>query len=110
MARKKASGQKKVLPMKQTIPWKGFVIAGVVIILLGSLVAIFLGGDETPTQTQITPQATGGGPRLAVQQTVVDEGDVKINNEVQSTFQLQNVGDEPLQILGEPQVELVEGC
>jgi hypothetical protein len=40
----------------------------------------------------------------------VDEGYVRFNVPVRTTFRLSNVGDQPLQILGQPQVELVEGC
>jgi hypothetical protein len=50
------------------------------------------------------------GPRLAVEQDIIDEGDQKLNDYVETTFTLQNIGDEPLKIMGEPQVELVEGC
>jgi hypothetical protein len=40
----------------------------------------------------------------------VDEGYRKFNTSVRTTFRLSNVGDQPLQILGQPQVQLVEGC
>jgi hypothetical protein len=56
-----------------------------------------------------TPEA-GGAPRLAVDQTAVDEGYVQFDALVRTTFRLSNVGDQPLEILGEPMVELVEGC
>ena len=51
-----------------------------------------------------------GAPRLAVDQTTLDAGDVKFETPVQAAFRLRNVGDKPLQLLGEPQVELIEGC
>jgi hypothetical protein len=50
-----------------------------------------------------------GAPKLAVDQTVVDEGYVKFNVPVRTTFRLSNVGDQPLKIEAAP-VELVEGC
>jgi hypothetical protein len=45
-----------------------------------------------------------------VDQTTIDEGDVKLGQTIRSAFRLQNAGDQPLQILGEPQVEVIEGC
>src|SRR5688500_4662311 len=51
-----------------------------------------------------------GAPRLAVDETTLDAGDVKFETPVQAAFRLRNVGDKPLQILDEPQVELIEGC
>lgn len=60
-------------------------------------------------QPTAKPQVTGE-PHLAVDQTTLDEGDVKLGKTIQSTFRLQNVGDQTLQIEGDPQVEVVEGC
>jgi len=82
-----------------------WIVAGV---LLFSVVGIFvwrgLGGSKT-----VPPQVTGA-PSLVVDQTTIDEGEVKLGQTIRSAFRLQNVGDQPLQILGEPQVEVVEGC
>ena len=55
------------------------------------------------------PEVTGA-PRLVVDQTTIDEGEVKVNTQIRTAYRLQNVGDQPLKILGEPAVELVEGC
>jgi hypothetical protein len=60
-------------------------------------------------QPSVAPQVTGA-PRVAVSQEVVDYGDVKLNTSIETVFRVQNVGDQPLKILGEPQVELVQGC
>lgn len=57
----------------------------------------------------VTPEVTGA-PSLEVAQELVDYGDVKVNTPVETVFRVRNVGDEALVILGEPQVELVEGC
>lgn len=56
------------------------------------------------------PLQVTGAPRLAVDRTTIDEGDVKLGKSIRSAFRLQNVGDQPLQVLEEPQVEVVEGC
>lgn len=51
-----------------------------------------------------------GTPKLAVYQTVIDEGYQTLDTVVRTSFTLRNEGDGPLRILGEPQVRLVEGC
>jgi hypothetical protein len=60
-------------------------------------------------ETAVTPQVVGS-PKLAVDQTVVDEGYLQYNVPVRTTYRLSNVGDQPLKIVGQPMVELVEGC
>ncbi len=63
--------------------------------------------------TEAAPPATPevyGAPRLVVDQPVIDEGYNKLNVPVRTTFHLTNVGDQPLEILDEPQVKLIEGC
>ena len=55
------------------------------------------------------PEVTGA-PRVAVAEDLVDYGDVQLNSTVETVFHVQNVGDQPLHVQGEPQVELIEGC
>lgn len=82
-----------------------WIVAGVLLFSIGGIfVWSGLGGKKT-----VAPQVTGA-PSLVVDQTTIDEGDVKLGQTIRSAFRLQNVGDQPLQILGEPQVEVVEGC
>jgi hypothetical protein len=47
---------------------------------------------------------------MEIAQERVDYGDVKVNTPIETIFHIRNVGDQPLQILGEPQVEVVRGC
>lgn len=79
--------------------------AGLLLLLLGSLV-FWNRVNRTPAPP---PQVTGA-PRLAVDQSTLDEGDVPLGKTIRSVFRLQNVGDQPLTVLDEPQVEVVEGC
>jgi hypothetical protein len=84
-----------------------------VLVIVGALV-LFIGGGLVVRNSSRARPATepqvAGAPRLAVDQAVVDEGYVRFNVPVRTTYRLSNVGDQPLQILGQPQVELVEGC
>ena len=55
-------------------------------------------------------EAQVGGPQAYIAQDVINHGDVKLNTTVTSVFTIANVGDETLHILGEPQVQLKQGC
>lgn len=65
--------------------------------------------QQRPFDSDFVPEVTGA-PRVAVDQEVVDYGDVKLGTSVTTVFNVRNMGDIPLEILGEPRVELVEGC
>ncbi len=96
---------------------------GVAVIVVGALLvmgaaAIVLGksnqngasqSSSTRFETSFTPEVTGA-PRVMVPQENIDYGDVKLGNTIKTVFEARNVGDQPLIILGEPQVEIVEGC
>lgn len=101
--------QKKVIRKQPSAPairftWR-WVAAAVLFLLVGGIVVWYGLGRRTATPPQVT-----GTPRLAVDQSTIDEGDVKLGKSIRTAFRLQNVGDQPLQILGEPQVEVIEGC
>jgi hypothetical protein len=49
-------------------------------------------------------------PRLAVDQKQMDFGKVPLDIPLKATFKLSNVGDQPLQILNQPVVEVKQGC
>ncbi|RPI30196.1 MAG: DUF1573 domain-containing protein [Chloroflexota bacterium] len=51
-----------------------------------------------------------GAPSLRVDQEKIDLGDVKLGQTVSATFRLTNVGDEPLKLVKDPYIEVVEGC
>lgn len=80
------------------------VIAGAAVLLVVIGLAVWWSSS-----TSGSPQA-GGAPRLAVDRTTIDDGYVKFDTPVEATFKLSNTGQQAIQILGEPQVELIEGC
>lgn len=77
----------------------------VIVILVGLIGSILL----TPAAPPYVPEVTGR-PNAVADTTVIDHGDVKMEDTVQSEFHIRNTGDRPLQIIGEPRVELVQGC
>ena len=56
-----------------------------------------------------TPTVTGQ-PQAVLDQTSFDYGDVKLGTTIETVFHVKNTGDRALAILGEPRVEVLEGC
>ena len=56
------------------------------------------------------PLVTGGTPRLVVDRTMIDLGDVSYDRFVDATFTLTNAGDGVLAIAGRPKVAATQGC
>ena len=84
--------------------------AALVAVLLGGFFSFWtLSSDGESVPENFIPQVLGA-PRVAVAEEVLDYGDVKMETPIKSIFEVQNVGDKPLIIYGEPMVELVEGC
>jgi len=86
-----------------------WLVPAVLIAIGAALVALALlviqGGQQKTTALQVA-----GKPSAEIDQTRFDYGDVRVNTPVETVFRVKNVGDQPLTILGEPRVELVEGC
>jgi hypothetical protein len=99
----KKSGRKGVAPAPRRVPWFWIAAGAAVVLIVGGVVML-------SAQTAPASPAVAGVPRLAVDRTTVDEGYVKFGTPVHETFRLSNVGNQPLQILGTPRVELVQGC
>jgi hypothetical protein len=51
-----------------------------------------------------------GAPRLAVERDIIDHGNLPLGSSIETTFVVRNIGDKELDILGNPIVEVVEGC
>lgn len=88
-------------------PWLPLVAGGAVLLIIVGLAIWWSSSSGSPTTT---PQAGGSTPKLVVDRTTIDDGYVKFETPVQAAFKLSNAGTQALQILGEPQVELIEGC
>lgn len=82
---------------KQKSPWILLALGGVLVAL-----AVFLfarqGGDG------------GGTPSIAVDQQLIDYGDVKFNTNLTFAIKVTNTGDGTLRFKEEPYIEVLEGC
>lgn len=81
--------------------WLLWTVLAAVVLIVGGLSYILIVGVNGPET---------GTPKVAVDRTEVDEGYQKLGATVRTTFKLRNEGDGTLRILGEPQVQAVEGC
>ena len=106
MARKKKTNARqtnsKQTPSGSRQPtWLVVAIALALVLIVGGAAALLITDSAMPAT---------GTPKLVIDQTVIDEGYQTNNTPVQTAFNIRNEGDGPLQVLGEPQVELIEGC
>ncbi len=76
---------------------------------LAGLVAACASSAGPKVEPAPTVAAFSGGPRLAVNDRLVDYGGVPFNKEVKATFQVKNVGDKRLEIR-KVDVRAVQGC
>lgn len=71
------------------------------------LIAAFFAFQKKPTS--FTPEVTGS-PSLKADKEKVDLGDVKLGQTVEVSFEIRNVGDQPLKFSKAPFIEVKEGC
>ncbi len=87
--------------------WLIWLAAGLSLLLLGGGLW-WASARASGPPANFTPQAET--PRLAVDREAIDLGPQPLGREVSAVFRVKNMGNQPLRILGEPTVELVEGC
>ena len=87
------------------LPWPVIGIVGG-LILLGLTAFLFWRGQSQPTTTI----EVSGRPSLKVNQESIDLGNVRLGQTVEVSFELTNVGDQPLRFSEAPYVEVVDGC
>jgi hypothetical protein len=92
---------------KSRIPWPVWAgLAGLVQILAGAVVSA---GSPNTTTPAARPAVTGQA-KLTVDRDQIDSGRVPIGKPITASLKLTNVGDKPLQIEGQPAVQVLKGC
>jgi hypothetical protein len=94
-------------PPKRT-PLSLYLAGGAVLLVLVGI-ALLSGLGRGSSGSNGAPQVVGQ-PKLAVDREQIDFGRVPLNIPVRATFKLSNLGDQPLQILNQPVVEVKQGC
>jgi len=80
------------------------VVVGAIVVVV-AIVAAMTGNRRESFEPEVT-----GAPRAELDQTSIDHGSLRFEQPVESVFTVRNVGDQPLTILSEPRVELLQGC
>jgi hypothetical protein len=95
--------------------WPFFLAGGALLLIIAGLIAVWRPAGQISSAGGTSP--IGGNPtqvadkpRLAVDRQQIDFGRVPLDRTVKATFVLSNVGDRPLQIVGEPVIEVKKGC
>ena len=91
------SKRRKQKQKKLPVPLIGLVIGG--ILLIAAAIFLFSGGNDG-----------GGTPALAVDQQVIDYGEVKFNTNKTFAIKVTNTGDGTLRFKEQPYIEVLEGC
>ena len=86
------------------------LIVGGSLLLFGVVVFVILSrnAESSAPPPGFEPQAEG--PRVSVDRDTIDFGKRPLDVPVDAVFTVKNVGSQDLQILGEPQIEVKEGC
>jgi len=85
--------------------WLFLALGGV--FLMGAAFLLLRGNQNSQPLANIETHDT---PSLKVDKEQVDLGKVALGQTVQVSFQVTNVGDQPLRFSAQPFVEVVEGC
>jgi hypothetical protein len=88
-------------------PWLPLLLVLGGLVVLGGVAFAVLGSRGGAAKVTIEVQ---GAPRLKVNQSKVDLGNVPLGQTVEVSFQVSNAGDQPLRLAQTPYVEVVEGC
>ncbi|GER79202.1 MAG: hypothetical protein DPW21_00275 [Anaerolineae bacterium] len=91
------SKKHKKQKQKPRFPWVIAAIGGVLLVA-----AAFLFANQSGDG--------GGTPSIAVDQQLIDYGDVKFNEEKTFAIKITNTGDGVLRFTEDPYIEILEGC
>ena len=95
MSKKNKKYQKQ---RKKNFPWLFVALGGILLAAAAFFFANQGGGNG------------GGTPSIAVDQQLIDYGDVKFNVEKTFAIKVTNTGDGTLRFKEEPYIEVLEGC
>jgi len=93
-------------PKRNALPL--YLTGGALLVIIIGVVLLANAGRGSSGSS--VPAQVTGKPKLAVDREQIDFGKVPLDRTVKATFKLSNVGDQPLQILNQPVVEVKQGC
>lgn len=108
MSNKATKNYRRKQSARRSIPMQLVLVIGGVLLIAATMLVVW-NNNRTGSAGNVSVEVKGQ-PSLKVDKETVDLGDVKVNELVSVSFQLSNVGDEPLRLSQKPFVEVVEGC
>ncbi len=89
--------------LQRALPW---------LVFAGSAVLIGIAAWAAWPRTAAPPVevTVQGQPSLSVNQEKIDFGDVKLGEWVEASFEIANIGDQPLRFSEAPYIRVVAGC
>ena len=98
--------QRQMLKQKQAKrSWPLWLALGGALLVAMAAFALSRSAPAPKAAVEVT-----GAPRLKVEKEKVDLGNIKLGQTVDVSFQIANVGDQPLRFTESPYVEVAEGC
>lgn len=79
-------------------------LAGLLLIA-GALFVFLNNGHQTRADIQVK-----GAPRLSVEKTTIDHGNVRLGTPIRDEVRVTNIGDQPLRFSEAPYLKVLEGC
>lgn len=86
----------------------GWIGLGAAVLLIAAITIASQPRSSAPADFE--PLVTGAPSLALLSDEVINHGDVPVSEFVESAFTVQNVGDKALIFLGDPLIEVVEGC
>ena len=105
--------KRKAPPPASHFPWWAVAILVVGGLLIGVVALSNAPQASAPIQNSgngPSSPVSNGGPKLAADKTKIDLGNVRLGQTVNASFEITNVGDQPLQFSEAPYIEVKEGC
>jgi hypothetical protein len=93
-------------PRRNALPL--FLAGGALLVIVIGVVLMMNPGRGSSGST--SPVQVTGQPKVAVDREQIDFGRVALDIPVKAVFRLSNAGDQPLQILNQPVIEVKQGC
>lgn len=97
---------KKFKPVKKpnTLLWSLATLGGLALLFLAAWAL------AKPAPAAKVPLEVQGAPKLKLNQQKIDLGNVQLGQTVSASFEVSNVGDQPLRFSTAPYIEAIEGC
>jgi hypothetical protein len=104
------SKRRRSPPPRRGLPVAWLLGGAGLLAIMAAVILLTRPGSNGQTPAAEAGDQAGAGPRLALDREEIDFGQVPVDQMVQAEFTISNNGDQALQILEQPVVQVKEGC